>query len=324
MQSSTFIGELVVVALKAEHLKHQSARKQDPFCVFRVNNIMKRTKADYGGGNYPIWDDQVNIPIGHGTYQMKVEIFDKDINPVNLMAEEIVDLSKVIREKEHDGYFPMKYRGQPGGEIYLELTFYPTKHTTVRPQQPIRHQKYPNHSAPPPSFQQKPLPHRPVSSVPYKAPSGQKISQQLSRPPPPHSMTTIQHSAPSFSNYPASPVHLIAPSQSAPLPNQMHSNPSAYPPPSSMYPPPNNIYPNYSAPLPNNMYPNHSAPLHIVTPSLSTMSRPYPQPNPLSPLLVSPPHNFLPASFPVPRPMPGKIYLVSMFSHHLIRRISTQ
>lgn len=56
---------------------------------------------------------------------MHVQVFDKDTMPNNLMGEGIVDLSKVLREKEHDGYFPLHYRGnQNAGDIYLELTFY--------------------------------------------------------------------------------------------------------------------------------------------------------------------------------------------------------
>jgi hypothetical protein len=60
-----------------------------------------------------------------GYQQLNMQIFDKDTNPNNLMAEGIVDLTKVLREKEHDDYFPLLFRGRPGtGVIYLELTFY--------------------------------------------------------------------------------------------------------------------------------------------------------------------------------------------------------
>lgn len=56
---------------------------------------------------------------------MQVSIFDKDTKPINLMGEGVVDLTKVLREKEHDGYFPITLRGRQNcGEIYLELTFY--------------------------------------------------------------------------------------------------------------------------------------------------------------------------------------------------------
>ena len=56
---------------------------------------------------------------------MQVQIFNRDTNPNNLMGEGVVDLTKVLREKEHDGYFPLRFRGRQGcGDIYLELTFY--------------------------------------------------------------------------------------------------------------------------------------------------------------------------------------------------------
>lgn len=56
---------------------------------------------------------------------MRAQIFDKDTSPNNLMGEAIIDLTKVLREKEHDGYFPLHYRGRQNcGDIYLELTFY--------------------------------------------------------------------------------------------------------------------------------------------------------------------------------------------------------
>ncbi|KAI8637197.1 C2 domain-containing protein [Parasitella parasitica] len=112
-------GELVVVALKAVSCK------QDPFCLFRVGDVVKRTKTDYGGGLYPIWDDQVNIPVAAGQRQLHVQVFDKDTKPNNLMGDGVVDLAKVLRDKEHDGYFPLQMCGRPTtGLIYLELTFY--------------------------------------------------------------------------------------------------------------------------------------------------------------------------------------------------------
>jgi hypothetical protein len=56
---------------------------------------------------------------------MQVTIFDKDTKPNNLMGEGVIDLTKVLREKEHDGFFPLSFRGRQNcGEIYLELTFY--------------------------------------------------------------------------------------------------------------------------------------------------------------------------------------------------------
>lgn len=51
-------------------------------------------------------------------------MFDKTTQPNNLMGEGVVDLAKVLRDAEHDGYFPLLNKGRPSGVIYLELTFY--------------------------------------------------------------------------------------------------------------------------------------------------------------------------------------------------------
>ncbi|KAI8384452.1 C2 domain-containing protein [Radiomyces spectabilis] len=112
------VGELVVVALKAV------AGKQDPLCVFRLGDVAMKTKTDVRGGQNPIWDDQVNLPVPVGATKLHMQLFDKNTNISNLIAEGYVDLSKVLREGEHDDFFPLTFRGKRAGEIYLELTFY--------------------------------------------------------------------------------------------------------------------------------------------------------------------------------------------------------
>ncbi|KAL0143984.1 C2 domain-containing protein [Mucor lusitanicus] len=232
-------GELVVVALKA------APGKQDPFCLFRVGDVIKRTKTDYGGGLYPIWDDQVNIPVAAGHYQMHVQIFDKDTKPNNLMGDGIVDLKKVLRDKEHDGYFPLNFRGRQGtGVIYLELTFYSAQNS-ARPQQQVRYQYPPGHvpggnfrppqqqhrpphSTPPPQQQQhhhprrihnsnrittRPLPQPPIQQQHRPPPMSQP--QPYPQPRPSSSMGTAQM----FSPVMPSPQPLLsAPYQPAPSP----------------------------------------------------------------------------------------------------------
>lgn len=66
----------------------------------------------------------MNIPVTGGQHSLIVQVFDKTTQPNNLMADGVIDLSKVFRESEHDGYFPLLSKGRPGGVIYLELTFY--------------------------------------------------------------------------------------------------------------------------------------------------------------------------------------------------------
>ncbi|ORY94240.1 C2 domain-containing protein [Syncephalastrum racemosum] len=112
------IGELVIVALRA------IVGKQDPFCVFRLGEVAQRTKTDYRGGQHPLWDDQVNIPVPPNKTKLYMQLFDEDSHREDLISEGELDLTKVLREGEQDDWFPLSYRGRKAGEIYLELTFY--------------------------------------------------------------------------------------------------------------------------------------------------------------------------------------------------------
>jgi hypothetical protein len=65
--------------------------------------------------------------VSAGQHQLYVQVFNNDTNPANLMADGVIELAKVFREREHDGFFQMLHRGRPtSGKIYLELTFYPS------------------------------------------------------------------------------------------------------------------------------------------------------------------------------------------------------
>ncbi|KAI8391139.1 C2 domain-containing protein [Radiomyces spectabilis] len=118
MTQPKIIGELAVVALKA------IVGKQDPFCVFRLGEVAKKTKTDYRGGQHPLWDDQVNIPVPEGKTKMRVQLFDEDSKREDLISEGEIDITKAITEGEADDWFPLTYRGRSAGQIYLELTFY--------------------------------------------------------------------------------------------------------------------------------------------------------------------------------------------------------
>ncbi|CAO0797336.1 unnamed protein product [Mucor circinelloides] len=295
-------GELVVVALKAEKLQHQAPGKQDPFCLFRVGDVIKRTKTDYGGGLYPIWDDQVNIPVAAGQYQMHVQIFDKDTKPNNLMGDGIVDLKKVLRDKEHDGYFPLQFRGrQSTGVIYLELTFYSAQNS-ARPQQQVRYQYPPGHvpggnfrPPPPPPQQQQ---HRPPHPPPQQHhPQSYPPQQQLhynSRPPPMHIQTPpMQH-------------------HQRPLPQppiQQHHRP---PPP-----PPVSVSPPYPHPRPSSSMGTAQIFSPVMPSPQPLLSAPYqPAPSPATrPAHVNYP-NQQRQSFPTPAPYHGPPGVFHDPSHH--------
>ncbi|KAG2193751.1 hypothetical protein INT47_005032 [Mucor saturninus] len=304
------IGELVVVALKAEKLQHQAPAKQDPFCLFRIGDIAKRTKIDHGGGLYPIWDDQVNLPVTAGYHQMHVQIFDKDTMPNNLMGEGIVDLSKVLREKEHDGYFPLHYRGKQNcGDIYLELTFYSAQNTAVRPQQQVRYpagQPYP--------YAGPPLQHRPPPPQQHRPPPPQ---QQQHRPPPPPQQQQLQHHQQQQYHPPVHHQHRPLPQRPLPPPQHMSQHQMHRPPPqqqqqqqqlqsrpSMVGPPPSHHRPSMGGPPPPPPSQHSRPPPHFPQPSSSMGTQHFSPAMPSPQPLLSAAYNPAPTPRPPPPP-PG-------------------
>lgn len=79
--------------------------KQDPFCVFCIGDITKKTKTDFRGGQHPIWDDQVNIPVAEGKKSMSVQVFDEDSKKEELIGECTIDLIDVFKDGEADGKY---------------------------------------------------------------------------------------------------------------------------------------------------------------------------------------------------------------------------
>ncbi|KAI8365161.1 C2 domain-containing protein [Blakeslea trispora] len=118
MSTPKIIGQLVIVAYKAV------VGKQDPFVIFRIGETVERTKTDLRGGQHPVWDDQVTLPIPEKKDKVVVQVYDEDGKRQELISECELDISKVLADGEDDDWFELQYRGKPAGEIYLELTFY--------------------------------------------------------------------------------------------------------------------------------------------------------------------------------------------------------
>ncbi|KAL0073272.1 hypothetical protein J3Q64DRAFT_1754563 [Phycomyces blakesleeanus] len=185
MTQPTVIGELAVVALKAKNLPNREVvGKQDPFCVFRLGEVAKKTKTSYRGGQHPVWDDQVNIPVAANKTKMRVQLFDDDSKREDLISEGEVDLTNVLAGGEQDDWFPLTYKGRAAGEIYLELTFYaahppprrqPTRHVqhassyAHQPQQGSVYQHSPQVASPyPPPPQSQPTGYQPATDTGYR------------------------------------------------------------------------------------------------------------------------------------------------------------
>ncbi|ORZ27739.1 hypothetical protein BCR41DRAFT_119738 [Lobosporangium transversale] len=60
-EGKTPIGELVIIPIQGKDLPNRERfGKQDPFILFKLGNVSKRSTTDIRGGQRPMWkDDQV-------------------------------------------------------------------------------------------------------------------------------------------------------------------------------------------------------------------------------------------------------------------------
>ncbi|CAO3587725.1 unnamed protein product [Absidia cylindrospora] len=195
--------------------------KQNPFCIFKLGSVAKKTKTDQNGGQSPIWDDQINLPVPPGATRLFVQIFSGQASKENLISEGHVDLNEVLRKGEHDGFFPLVLNGKKAGQIYLELTYYAGQVHTKHQQQQQQHQ-YPVPHIRQYTNQPPPLMNRSSQPRPYPTPHLQPNSHPAAIPMPPPQNQAVRYSS-TLTNQ--SPV-ISSPYQQPP--NRANVIPSSY------------------------------------------------------------------------------------------------
>ncbi|CAL1716291.1 unnamed protein product [Somion occarium] len=123
------LGTLVIVVLKARNLRDKhSFYKQDVFAQVTINGIIKKTSIDVKGGQHPVWDEEVRIPIGaessEKTRTLYASCWSKEPRGDESVGEGQLDISETLRTGEFDDWIPLKVDGTYRGELYLEMTFY--------------------------------------------------------------------------------------------------------------------------------------------------------------------------------------------------------
>ncbi|KAI9496936.1 C2 domain-containing protein [Zychaea mexicana] len=317
------IGELVVIAIKARDLPNREVvGKQDPFVTFRLGETAKRTKTDYRGGQHPIWDDQVNLPVPEGKTTLYMQVFDEDGSREDLISEGDIDLKNVLQEGEEDKWYPLKYRGKKAGEIYVELTFYsarpppkrqPTRLYNKRPAGAAYNKSRPVYAPPQQQQQQQQYLNRPppVPTESASTPARMTAGPPIYRPPPPRPMYNAPHDAtphmpqtltPSSSTGTASSAGGGGSAYTTRPPGSGHHHSSSlggnggYPPVSAGYPPSQPM--GYGgAPLLSSSYRPAPSPAFNAPPS-------GPAPMGFRPPAPYPPHS-QPGAYPPPQPTPS-------------------
>ncbi|KAG0213722.1 hypothetical protein BGX28_003666 [Mortierella sp. GBA30] len=281
------LGVLVAIPIKGRKLINRSGGKQSPYVQLKLGEQKKRTRASLIASVEPEWDQEasiiikrgflaglVRLDVFQGQYDMHVAVYDEG-KKNELIGDGVLLLNEVIDKGELDVWFPIKYNGTAGGDIYFELTFYaaappPAAGSTPPPAQaqihpPIRHTQ--------PGFQggpsMHPVPHTPPTSN-YGSPGINNV--HTGGPPAPYPGNMYQHPGPGGYNANARPFPQTQHQPFPPQPNP--STPYGVPPASGpgfnqQYGAPNNAP--FRPPLggaggPGGPYPNNTSPQFGNTP----------------------------------------------------------
>ncbi|KAG0013929.1 hypothetical protein BGZ81_000760 [Podila clonocystis] len=129
-EGKTPIGELVIIPIQGRDLPNRERfGKQDPFILFKLGNVSKRSSTDVRGGQRPRWnDEQINILMyqsdAKDATSLYVSCMDEDHQKNDLIGDCVINLAKVLERGEHDDWFELKYRGREAGELMIQLTYY--------------------------------------------------------------------------------------------------------------------------------------------------------------------------------------------------------
>ncbi|KAI1317235.1 hypothetical protein EDD11_008827 [Mortierella claussenii] len=127
---SDIVGELVIVPIQGKDLPNRERfGKQDPFILFKLGNVSKRSSTDIRGGQRPQWkDDQINIFMyesdAKDAKSLYVTCLDEDPQKNDLIGDCVINLAKVLEQGEHDDWFELSYKGREAGMLLLQLTYY--------------------------------------------------------------------------------------------------------------------------------------------------------------------------------------------------------
>ncbi|KAF8522547.1 C2 domain-containing protein [Gautieria morchelliformis] len=128
MTSRQKLGTLVVVVLKARNLTDSHTfYKQDPYALVRLGGTEKKTGVDVRGGQHPVWDDELHLPVlefvrGSDGRTLNVAAYSKEPRVDELIGEGQVDISDTLVNGEFDDWVKLQLNGAYRGEIYLEMT----------------------------------------------------------------------------------------------------------------------------------------------------------------------------------------------------------
>ncbi|KAK9722301.1 hypothetical protein K7432_002784 [Basidiobolus ranarum] len=258
----------------------QKIGKQDPFLQFEYNATTQRIKADNNGGQKPVWNEAISFNIVEGREKLGIQCYDENLRSHAYIGELVIELKKILEQHTHDAWFPLKNKGSPAGEIYMEFTYFPAD-GSHKPFDPV---KKPTFFAPVPNnLNVKQSPGKPIES--FNAPSPDHIANNTN-------VTKIQQMNPVVTPTSHNPVRNEAVPSLAPQPGlqgkQSKQTFASISPPIKPHPqetsvpslPPNQLNPN-SLPASGSLsqFPPHVHPaMSVEQPTVQQSSQSHPRP----------------------------------------------
>ncbi|KAJ2833988.1 hypothetical protein FBU31_001835, partial [Coemansia sp. 'formosensis'] len=101
--------------------------RQDSAVELSLGTSKKRTQVDKKGGANPEWNDHVIFTVaGLGKTQLLVRAVEVESSvSAKDIGSCVIDLVKIFEEEEVDGWYALKFKEKPAGDVYLEFTFTP-------------------------------------------------------------------------------------------------------------------------------------------------------------------------------------------------------
>lgn len=133
-----------MVLAKEAKLTHDTefGGKMDPFIVFKINNIEKKTKVLDDAGKTPKWEQQFEFPNVKIGDIMNFIVYDEDTTGNDLVGQGAFSVSELYLNNKTLDWLSITYdkAKKPAGEVYFEIEYIPyevKKEEEVKSEDPI-------------------------------------------------------------------------------------------------------------------------------------------------------------------------------------------
>lgn len=97
----------------------------DPYCAYMMNNKRIKGQVCKSGGQHPVWNDTVTVPMEVDQPACVVELMDKDKLIDDSIGTFVIDLNEVQSLGQVSKWYPVFHKNKPAGQILFEAAFQP-------------------------------------------------------------------------------------------------------------------------------------------------------------------------------------------------------